>query len=219
MDLKDPYIFFSLLIITNIAAYVINIIFSKIWDKAYNHHTSISQKEILYSLLILVINIIVAVPGFILWSKEIIVFSNHNFWSSLIGIFLLMDLLMYVLHWVSHNIGYLKKIHSQHHEHSVKFNCVSLYYMSPWESVFFGLLLTIITLLFSFNLYSFILFLIFNWFYGVITHLNVKKIRPYFLIFTTNAFHKNHHELNSKNYGFYTFLWDRVFKTEMKNQG
>ncbi|WP_438712746.1 sterol desaturase family protein [Aquimarina muelleri] len=217
MNLKDPFIFFPLLIIINIIAYGLNISFSKIWDRIYSHHTSISKKEILLSLLILVLNIAVAFPGFILWSNEIIVFSNDNFWLSFIGLFLLIDFLMYVSHWVSHNISYLRKIHSKHHEHSIKFNCVSLYYMSPWESVLFGLLLTTVTILFSFNLYSFISFLLFNWFYGVITHLNVSKSKPHFLIFTTNTFHHNHHQLNGVNYGFYTFLWDRIFKTEMKH--
>ena len=217
MNLKDPFLFFPLLLIANILAYGLNLGFSKVWNTIYKQETSISKKEILFSLLILVINIIVAVPGFILWRKEIIVFSNHDFWLSFIGLFLLVDFLMYVLHWMSHNISYLRKIHARHHEHSAKFNCVSLYYMSPWESILFGLLLSLLAIVFSFNLNSFIVFLFFNWFYGVITHLNVKVGKPNFMIFTTNAFHKNHHQLNRKNYGFYTFLWDRIFNTEKKN--
>ncbi|WP_418645114.1 sterol desaturase family protein [Tenacibaculum insulae] len=175
-----------------------------------------SKKELFFSLLTLVLNILIAIPGFILWSKEIIVFSQDNFLVSFIGLFLLMDFLMYFLHWFSHNLSYLKKIHSKHHEHSVKFNAVSLYYMSPWESILFGLLLTTITIFFSFNLYSFITFLVFNWLYGVITHLNVTNKKPLLLILTTNTFHKEHHLLNYKNYGFYTVLWDRMFKTENK---
>ncbi|WP_291871270.1 sterol desaturase family protein [Maribacter sp.] len=214
MDLKDPYIFFPLLITLNIIAYALNVGISKLWDKVYKHQTTISKKEIRNSLLILFLNIIIAVPGFILWTKGIITFSNNNLWLSFIGLFILMDFLMYVLHWASHNIHYLKKIHSKHHEHSIKFNCVSLYYMSPWESILFGILLSTIAIFFSFNIYGFILFLIFNWFYGVITHLNVSANSSPFLIFTTNTFHKNHHELNYKNYGFYTFLWDKIFKTK-----
>ncbi|WP_422091341.1 sterol desaturase family protein [Tenacibaculum ovolyticum] len=216
MNLKEPFIFFTLLIAANIASYILNIIISKIWDNTFKHQTTTSKKEFFYSLLTLGINILIAIPGYLLWYKGIIIFSNNNFLVSFIAVFLLMDFLMYLLHWLSHTVSYLKNIHAKHHEHSVKFNVVSLYYMSPWESIFFGLLLTTITILFSFNLYSFIFFLIFNWFYGVITHLNVKKSRRFFLIFTTNAFHKEHHELNNKNYGFYTTLWDKVFKTETK---
>ena len=216
MNLKDPLIFFSILTLLNIITYLLNIGISKIWDCVYKHETYISKKELMFSLIILLLNIIIAVPGFILWNKEIIVFSADNFWLSFIGVFFLMDFLMYLLHWFSHNISYLKKIHSKHHEHSVKFNAVSLYYMSPLESIFFGLLLTAISILFSFNIYSFIVFLSFNWLYGVITHLNVTSNRSLFLIFTTNIFHKNHHHLHYANYGFYTVLWDKIFKTENK---
>ncbi len=218
MDIKDPFIFFTLLIIANIISFVLNIVVSKIWDNIYKYDTFITRKELLFSVVTLAINVLIAIPGFILWSKEVIVFSNDNFLLSFMGLFFLMDFLMYLLHWFSHNISYLKNIHSKHHEHSVKFNAVSLYYMSPWESIFFGLLLTVIAILFSFNLYSFIFFLVFNWFYGVITHLNVKKSKPLFLIFTTNTFHKKHHQLNNKNYGFYTTLWDKIFKTETKEE-
>lgn len=217
MDLRDPFIFFPVLIFANIISYGLNILISKIWDRRNQHTTVTEKKEVLFSLLILLLNIAVAVPGFMLWRTGVITFSNTNFFLSFLGLFLLMDLLMYFLHWLSHNISPLKKIHSKHHEHSEQFNPVSLYYMSPWESIFFGLLLTMVAVLFSFNLYAFIVFLTFNWFYGVITHLNVSKNKPYFLIFTTNTFHKNHHQLSCKNYGFYTFLWDRIFRTEVKN--
>lgn len=217
MDFKDPFVFFSFLIITNSVAYGLNVGVSLLWNKAYKHSTVISKKEILFSLFILLINILIAIPGFILWTKGVIIFSDLSVWLSFISLFLLMDFLMYILHWVSHNSPSFKKIHAKHHEHTETFNCVSLYYMSPWESIFFGILLTIVVMIFPLNIGGFLLFLILNWFYGVITHLNVTVDNPYFLIFTTNAFHKKHHQLNYKNFGFYTFLWDKIFKTEAHN--
>ena len=125
MDLKDPFIFFTVLILANVFAYVLNIIISAIWDKSNKHKTVIHKKEILTSLFILLLNILIAIPGFLLWRAEIIIFSNTNFILSFIGLFLLMDLLMYVLHWLSHTLSILKKIHSKHHEHSEKFNPIS----------------------------------------------------------------------------------------------
>ena len=217
MDIKNPIIFFPILISLNIMAYLLNIVISIFWDKILKHNTNTTTKEIRSSLLTLFINIVIAIPGYILWVKGIIVFANLNIWATFISLFLLMDFLMYFLHWASHTIPTLKKIHLKHHEHSENFNCVSLYYMSPWESVLFGLLLTTVAILFSFNIYGFILFLGFNWFYGVITHLNINNSKPYFLIFTTNFFHQNHHHLFYKNYGFYTFIWDKLFKTEKNN--
>lgn len=214
MNLKDPTLFFPLLIILNILAYSLNMIISTLWDRTHGNKTIVSEKEVLSSLGILLINIAIAIPGFMLWHKGIIVFSSLNVWLSFVSLFLIMDFLMYVFHWASHNVSFLEKIHSKHHEHATAFNCVSLYHMSPWESISFGLLLTVVAILFSFNIYGFIVFLGFNWFYGVITHLNVNTKTHSFLIFTTNTFHKNHHKLFDKNYGFYTFLWDRLFRTE-----
>jgi sterol desaturase/sphingolipid hydroxylase (fatty acid hydroxylase superfamily) len=217
MDLKNPFIFFPLLIVANILAYGLTIIISKFWNRIYNYQETLLKKEIVDSILILCINIIIAIPGYILWVKGGIVFSKSNIWISFVSILFLMDFLMYVLHYLSHKVGFLNKIHSKHHEHMDKFNCISLYHMSPWESIFFGLLLTMVTILFKFNLYGFILFLTFNWLYGVITHLNGNTYKPFLAIFTTNTFHKAHHRLNNKNFGFYTFIWDKLFKTEMKD--
>ena len=217
MDLKNPSLFFTLVITLNAIAYLLNIGISIVWDRIQTHKTTTTKKEILSSLLTLLINIAIAIPGFILWINGIIEFSNVNIWLTFIILFILLDFLMYFLHWTSHNIRFLKKIHLKHHEHSEKFNCVSLYYMSPWESLLFGLLLTMVTILFPLNIYGFIVFLAFNWFYGVITHMNINSNNPYFLIFTTNYFHKNHHQLFSKNYGFYTLIWDRIFNTDKNN--
>ncbi|WP_282143049.1 sterol desaturase family protein [Cellulophaga baltica] len=214
MDLKDPYIFFPLLIALNVLAYILNVVISIFWDKALKFKATITRKEILASLITLLINTAIAIPGYLLWINGLIVFSSMPIVGTFILLFVVLDFLMYVLHWASHTIGFLKKIHLKHHEHSEEFNSVSLYYMSPWESIFFGLLLTVVAILLPLNIYGFIAFLVFNWFYGVMTHLNSKSEKPYFLIFTTNFFHKNHHQLSYKNYGFYTFIWDKIFRTE-----
>ncbi len=214
---KELVPFLLLLSLANIIAYGSTIFISKKWDKIHKHQSSPTKIEILDSLIILLINIIIGIPGFFLWKIDVIVFSDDNIFLSFTELFLLIDFSMYLLHWVSHNFSPFKKIHSKHHEHSEEFNCVSLYYMSPWESIFFGLLLTFVVAIFQFNMYGFILFLIFNWIYGVITHLNTKTHQSTFLIFTTNMFHRKHHQLNYKNYGFYTFFWDKLFRTENRD--
>ncbi len=213
MFLKNPFYFFTILTMLNIVAYGLNISISKYWDNKHNYKNKVSKKELQTSIIILFTNIIIAIPGFILWKNNIINFSNQHFLVSFVVIFMLMDFLLYVLHWISHNLHFLKNIHAKHHEHTTKFNSVSLYYMSYFEAIMFGLVLTLIVIIFSFNIYGFIGFLIFNWLYGVITHLNVGDQKSTILFFTTNVFHKNHHELNNKNYGFYTVLWDKIFKT------
>lgn len=216
-ELKNPFVFFSTLIILNIIAYLLNIGISKIWNAVNKHEETINKEEVKVSIFNLFLNIIIVVPGFLWWKNGIISFSGKSVIFSFVSLFLLIDFLMYILHWLSHKVAFLKKIHAKHHEHSEKFNSVSLYYISPWESILFGTLLTLVAYLFHFNLYGFILFLVFNWLYGVISHLNTKTDIPHFLIFTTNMFHKKHHQLNLKNFGFYTLLWDKLFGTAYKN--
>jgi len=67
INLKDPFIFFSLLVFFNAIAYGLNIFISMFYNKIINFKTYISKQEILSSLLTLFMTIVVAIPGFILW--------------------------------------------------------------------------------------------------------------------------------------------------------
>lgn len=214
MLLKNPIYFFAILTIFNLIAYGLNIAISKIWDSVHGYKTYVPKKELYASLVTVFVNVAIAIPGFLLWKMNVITFSHQHILISFGIIFIVMDFLMYVFHFITHQVPIFKRIHAKHHEHTTKFNAVSLYYMSPWESVLFGGILTLIALVFRVSIDGFILFLIFNWWYGVITHLNVKTEKSTFFIFTTNHFHKNHHELNTKNYGFYTYWWDKIFNTK-----
>lgn len=211
--MKNPYIFFSILTIANILAFLINIFIGVWWNKIFNYKVKTPKNELAYASFTVFLNIIIAIPGYILWQRNIIKFSNENIIISFITLFFMVDFLMYIAHYLSHNIKFLKQIHQKHHEHTQIFNNVSLFHMSFGESLLFGVLLTFVALVFSFNIYSFIIFLVINWLYGVIGHLNTKSSRQNIAIFTTSSYHKNHHILNNKNYGFYTYIWDKLFKT------
>lgn len=216
--MNNPYIFFTILTIANLFAFLINIFISFLWNKIFKYKIKTSKQEFIYASLTVFLNIIIAIPGYVLWQYDIIKFSNTNIFISFITLLFLVDFIMYLAHYLSHNIKIFKQIHQKHHEHTDTFNIVSLFYMSFSESILFGALLTFIVWLFQFNLYGFILFLVANWLYGVIGHLNTKSSRQNILIFTTSSYHKNHHILNNKNYGFYTYIWDKLFKTYYKVQ-
>lgn len=91
MDLKNPFTFFLLLITVNIIAYGLTIAISKLWNKIYNYQEVLLKREIIDSILILCINIIIAIPGYTLWLKDVIIFSESSIWLSFVGVFLLMD--------------------------------------------------------------------------------------------------------------------------------
>lgn len=213
--LKNTDVFFDVLIIGNIIMYLFNILIHYFWNNLYNVKTlKITKSDVKSSLWVLLVNILIAIPGYLLFNVSYIKFTYNHFFIHLLLLFVGFDFFMYVLHYLSHTLKPLKILHKDHHSHTY-FNIFSLYVMHPFEAVLFGVLLTVVSLLFTLNIYSFITFIIFNWLYGVIAHLNTESTKqPVF--FGTHIFHKKHHAESNCNYGFYTVLWDRLFKSVYK---
>jgi len=211
--LKDTYTFLFTLIGANVLMYLCTILVSYTWSKVYKHKTlKLTKNDIYNSLIVLLINIVVAIPGYLLFKNGDITFITASYFvRDLVILFIVFDVLMYVLHLISHYAWPFKKFHNKHHSHEY-FNAISLYVMEPVEAILFGLMLTCFTLIFTFNFYSFLVFLAVNWGLGVLGHLNTKsKKQP--LVFGNHVFHKKHHEQGNSNFGFYTVIWDRMFGT------
>ncbi len=210
--LHEPVIFWALLIVANVIMFLCTVLISRAWSSFYRLKSiPLIKKDLFLAIIILIVNVLVAIPGYLLFLNSKIIFTEVNMLSDFVLLFILVDLVMYLLHYVSHSIWPFKLIHKIHHAHT-DFNAISLYVMQPFEALLFGLLLTIIPFLYSLNIYSFILFLFINWLFGVIAHLNTLSNNPA-KIFGNNVFHKHHHELGKCNYGFYTVLWDKLFGT------
>jgi len=210
--LNNTYTFIIILIFGNILMYSVNILINYLWSKHNNiENLKITTVDIKTTIMVLIINILISFPGYFLFRENYISFSENYFIRDIILLIIFFDFVMYCLHYLSHKVRFLKHLHNNHHTHK-HFNELSLYKMSPFESLFFGILLTVSAFLFSFNFYSFIIFILFNWFYGVITHLNTNSNhKP--ILFGNTFFHKTHHITPNYNYGFYTIIWDRIFKT------
>jgi len=215
--LKNPYNFWAVLIIANLTMYVLTIAISYSWSKIFNLKTNpLSKQDLFNSLVVFLINILVAIPGYWLYKIGQITFTmEDSYWIDFLILVFIFDITMYSLHLASHHIWPFKKFHKKHHTHTY-FNAISLYVMEPVESVLFGLLLTVVAWLHSFNLLSFIGFLYFNWLFGVIAHLNTNSTKQP-LLFGNHIFHKTHHQHPNSNYGFYTLIWDKIFGTIFKN--
>jgi len=213
--LNNTYYFFGALILGSIMMYLINILINHSWNYLYKTESlKISKLDVKNSLLILLINILVAIPGYLLFTTSNISFTENHFFIDLLLLFIGFDFTMYIFHYLSHTLKPLKALHKDHHEHKY-FNIFSLYVMHPFEAFSFGILLTLACLIFSLNFYSFIIFIIFNWLYGVIGHLNTQSIKqPVF--FGNHIFHKTHHTRSNCNYGFYTVIWDKIFNSAYK---
>ncbi|WP_055448922.1 sterol desaturase family protein [Lacinutrix mariniflava] len=215
-SLKDLNTFWSVLICANILMYLFTILISYSWSKINKYKTlELTKHDIYNSLIVVFINILVAIPGYLLFKNGVINFTiNSSYIRDLMFLFFFLDLLMYLLHLVSHYIWPFKKFHNKHHSHKY-FNAISLYVMEPVEAILFGVLITICAYLFQFNFYSFLTFLFLNWALGVIGHLNTNSTKQP-ILFGNHVFHKTHHQQANKNFGFYTVIWDRIFGTFYK---
>lgn len=213
---KDTYTFWAILIAANTVMYLCTILISYTWSKIYKHQTlELTKRDFINSLTVVLINILVAIPGHILFINGSISFTTTvHFIRDFVLLFIFFDLGMYVLHLISHYVWPFKKFHGKHHSHEY-FNAISLYVMEPVESLLFGLLLTVCVFFMELNLYSFLAFIFLNWALGVIGHLNTESTKQP-SVFGNHVFHKTHHQQANKNFGFYTVLWDKVFGTYYK---
>ena len=213
---NDFYTFWSLLIGSNILMYLLTIVISYSWSKFHKHKTlELTKHDIYNSITVVIINILVAIPGYLLFTNNKISFNtNSSFIIDFILLFFIFDITMYFLHLISHYVWPFKKFHDKHHAHTY-FNAISLYVMEPFESLLFGILLTTCTFFIELNIYSFLVFIFLNWALGVIGHLNTTSTKQP-LLFGNHVFHKAHHQEGNKNFGFYTVIWDKLFGTIFK---
>jgi sterol desaturase/sphingolipid hydroxylase (fatty acid hydroxylase superfamily) len=214
--LKNPYYFFILLSIVNILFYVVNFFLATKRAKCLRTLlVEVSKSDWKSSLWILFLNIVVAIPGYLLFYYDVVNFEySTSIWTVLFDFLLLLlvvDFLTFVAHLLAHKVSFLKDFHLVHHAH-VEFNELSLYVMHPAEAIGLGLMFTLLFTFMSFNIYAVIIFLIFNWYWGVIAHFTPKNNQKSKLL-TNNIFHAVHHKEGDYNYGFYTTVWDRIFKS------
>ena len=156
--------------------------------------------------------------GVFLWKKEVVAIADHSSGLAVvlqvILLIILMDLLMYLFHRLAHIPAVYTFLHKKHHEH-ISTNYLSLFVLHPLEALGFGFILIIVLMFYSFSPVAVGIYLFINLVWGTLGHLN-KEVFPegteQWLIGTT-AFHNQHHLHEDKNFGFYTSIWDRIFRT------
>lgn len=216
-------------IILNIFVFILSLAFGKLFqirfsqNKAYDlGKTPLSRVEIILSTMTVLINTGVLIAGWYLWKYNLIQIREDNyvlpiFLDGLI-LFLAMDVCMYFFHRVAHIKILFNLIHTTHHEFKNP-TPITLFVLNPFESIGFGLLWLILLCLYSSSWYGMILYLNLNTLFGLIGHLGVEPFPsnwlrlPLLSNITTSTFHILHHQNLDYNFGFYTTIWDRLFKT------
>ncbi|WP_326378935.1 sterol desaturase family protein [Myroides pelagicus] len=172
-------------------------------------------------LLTVVCNALIFVLGVYLWKYHVLQISFQASYPTIIGqvvlILLAMDLLMYIFHRLAHWSIIYPFIHRKHHDH-IRVNALSLFVLSPFEALGFGLFLIAVLGCFSFSYQAIIIYLSINLLWGTIGHFNIEffpslnnhRIGKWI---GTASFHNTHHQQPKSNYGFYTTLWDKVAGT------
>ncbi|RKE80944.1 MULTISPECIES: sterol desaturase family protein [Chryseobacterium] len=178
----------------------------------------VTRSDFYLSLLTIGCNSFVMLLGAFLWKKGWIVPGQTE---SVIGIIaevavllLLMDFLMYLFHFAAHLPLVYKVLHGKHHEH-ISTNFLSLFVLHPLETIGFGLMMLVLLVGHDFSVISISIYLLLNLIWGTIGHLNREFFPSSFDRFFvgTTRFHNQHHLDESKNFGFYTSIWDRLFRT------
>ncbi|MBB2151421.1 fatty acid hydroxylase family protein [Pedobacter sp. LMG 31462] len=176
------------------------------------------KSDLYVSFLTLFLNIVVMLIGVRLWKTGWITLNESKTILTLlieiVTIILVMDLMMYVFHYLAHHPFIYKILHRKHHEHKST-NFLSLFVLHPLETLGFGLMMIFVFMWYDFSIFSIMIYLLINLIWGTIGHLN-REFFPKWteqLFLGTTKFHNQHHLNEQRNFGFYTSIWDRMFGT------
>ncbi len=214
--------FISLLGAANIAMYIGSWVGVAVLQRLFDSRTMNTQpalaswRDVLLSLLILSINVGTGIPGWWLWKHGYIVLVDRSFPAAILDgalMFVYFDLCMYGLHRFIHASWLYNVIHRRHHDHT-NVSGISLYVMNPVEAAGFGMLLILFLLGRACDVRALLAFLFLNWSYGTIGHSALPISGGLLSWFVGNAaFHHRHHTEQHGNYGFFTGVWDRLWRT------
>lgn len=223
---QDYYFIVGVAFLFNLALILGSILFYLLWhalkksNTAVNTYQAIVPSDFWSVGTTLVCNSIVFILGAFLWkegylSVEFDKVRVDTILLQLLSLILIVDFLMYVFHKLAHSKYLYRLIHEKHHEH-IGVNALSLFVLSPFEAVGFGLMLMVILLSYPFHYVSVGLYFIINVIWGTIGHFNRVRYlsnKGWKSWLGTASFHNIHHLTPKANFGFYTTVWDRVFST------
>ena len=147
--------------------------------------------------------------------------SDHG-WLYYFGIipviFLIYDFYFYLTHVIMHNKRLFNVFHLTHHK-SKEISPITALSMDPLEAIINHGALLLLFFLFPIHTSHVYLWVAMTITYTTYLHLGTELFSKKFLqtkvgklIYTTTA-HSEHHLKFKGNYGFYTLIWDRLFKT------
>lgn len=178
----------------------------------------ITTSDMLLSLLTVILNAVVMLIAVYFWKMNWITLDESKSIFAIVievvCITIAMDFLMFIFHYLAHLPFFYKLLHHKHHEH-ISTNYLSLFVLHPFETLGFGLMMISVFICYDFSIISISAYLFINIIWGTIGHLN-REFFPNWthkIFLGTTKFHNQHHLNESYNFGFYTSIWDHLFRT------
>ncbi len=168
-----------------------------------------------------ILNTVVTYAGFWMWKEGWITITMDFSWTvatDFLLLFFAMDLLMFVFHFIIHKTFLFRVVHQLHHE-AIHPKPIDLFILHPVETMAFGGMWLALLLLYPFNIYAIMIYLVVNVVFGLTGHLGMEPLPaavrnlPVVKYLGTSTFHHDHHKDVQYNFGFYTSIWDRLFGT------
>lgn len=177
--------------------------------------------EIWLAVSTVILNAAVTFAGLLLWRSGWITLRTSTGWRDWLDLpilFFVMDFMMYVLHRTAHLPWLYSLFHKTHHRFE-DVRPLTLFALNPLENLSFGLLWLLVLVVYQASWLGITLYLALNVLFGLTGHLGVEPFpswwskAPGLGQLSSSTFHAQHHRDGHHNFGFYTLIWDRLFKT------
>ena len=182
----------------------------------------ISRLEIILIINTMCLNTLVTIGGWALWREGIVTFRNETDPATVLldlcVLLAFMDFAMYVLHRLAHHPILFPWLHETHHKFKYP-RPITLFALHPAEAIAFGGLWLVVITVYSPTWIGMSIYLGLNVVFGIVGHLGVEFLParfckiPALRNLAASTFHCGHHLQQDTNFGFYTLIWDRLFKT------
>lgn len=173
----------------------------------------LSRQELGIALCSWLLNSAVTVLAWLAWRRGYFLLRDANLGEALwdfVVLLVVMDFAMYWLHRLAHCEPFLR-IHRLHHAYD-RPRALTLFVTHPLETIAFGLLWLAFVVLIDPSWAGLLAYLTANVLAGTLGHLGVDPL-PRVPGLGTSTFHAIHHQRLDGNFGFYSDVWDRCFRT------
>jgi len=213
-------------LVVNVAVFAVAVAFGEALTRVFQRQAvgerpePVTRAELALAASCVLLNSLVMFVGWWLWTEG---------WLTVVGdasagraladaaiLVLAMDVAMYVTHRLAHAPWPYRWVHGVHHRYE-RVRALNLFTLHPVEVLGFGSLWLAVLACHGFSLTGMLLYLTLNTVFGVVGHIGVEpfpeRVRGLFAWVGSSTFHAHHHQTPTSNYGFYTSLWDRLFRT------